>query len=254
MNHPILEAVELTAEFTGAETELRALGGVSFSVAREEFVCVVGPSGCGKSTLLRLLDGLLRPTAGRVLFEGRPLERPTPRIGFVFQRANLMPWRTVERNILLPLELDGTPPGAARAKARELIELVGLTGFERSLPRELSGGMAQRVALARALAHDPEVLLLDEPFAALDAMTRERMGAEVMRIVRARRKTVVMVTHSVREAVLLADRVLVLTSRPGTLRMDLAVGLPRPRKETMAYTPAFGTLAQRVRSAIEEAV
>ena len=182
MNTPILQAENLTAEFTGAETELRALGEVSFSIAREEFVCVVGPSGCGKSTLLRLLGGLLRPTAGKVLFEGCELDGPSPRIGFMFQRSNLMPWRNVERNIRLPLELDETPEAEARAVVKDLVELAGLTGFERSLPRELSGGMAQRVALARALAHDPEVLLLDEPFGALDAMTRDRMGAELMRI------------------------------------------------------------------------
>jgi NitT/TauT family transport system ATP-binding protein len=254
MKKPILEAVNLTAEFTGAETELRALGEVSFSIAREEFVCVVGPSGCGKSTLLRLLGGLLRPTEGRVLFEGRELDGPSPSIGFVFQRANLMPWRTVGSNILLPMELDGTPADAGVRRVGELIELVGLTGFERSLPRELSGGMAQRVALARALAHDPEVLLLDEPFGALDAMTRDRMGAEVMRIARARRKTVVMVTHSIPEAVLMADRVLALSSRPGKLRMELAVDLPRPRQEAMTYTRTFGAMAQRLRSAIEEAV
>jgi NitT/TauT family transport system ATP-binding protein len=254
MKKSILEAVNLTAEFTGVETELRALGEVSFSIAREEFVCVVGPSGGGKSTLLRLLGGLLRPTSGQVLFEGRELVGPSPRIGFVFQRANLMPWRNVERNILLPLELDGTPEPQAHAAVKELVRLVGLEGFERSLPRELSGGMAQRVALARALAHDPEVLLLDEPFGALDAMNRDRMGVELMRIARSRCKTVIMVTHSIPEAILLADRVLVLTSRPGKLRMELAVDLPRPRREEMTYTRGFGAMAQRVRAAIEEAV
>lgn len=254
MKETLLEAINLTAAFTGAETELRALGEVSFSIAREEFVCIVGPSGCGKSTLLRLLGGLLRPTAGRMLFEGKELEGPSPRIGFVFQRANLMPWRSVEKNILLPLELDGTPALEADAAVKELVELVGLAGFERSLPRELSGGMAQRVALARALAHDPEVLLLDEPFGALDAMTRDRMGVEMMRIAQARRKTVIMVTHSIPEAILLADRVLVLTSRPGKLRMELAVDLPRPRREEVTYTHKFGVMAQRVRAAIGEAV
>jgi NitT/TauT family transport system ATP-binding protein len=152
------------------------------------------------------------------------------------------------------LELDGTAEADARAAVKELVALVGLTGFERSLPRELSGGMAQRVALARALAHDPEVLLLDEPFGALDAMTRNRMGAELMRIARAQRKTVIMVTHSIPEAVLMADRVLVLTSRPGKLRMDLAVTLPRPRREEMTYTREFGEMAERVRTAIGEAV
>jgi NitT/TauT family transport system ATP-binding protein len=253
-NEPLLQAVNLTAEFTGGETELRALGEVSFAVSREEFVCIVGPSGCGKSTLLRLLGGLLRPTAGKVLLEGRELAGPVARIGFVFQRANLMPWRNVLRNVLLPLEISGIPPIEAEKTVRGLIDLVGLAGFERSLPRELSGGMAQRVALARALAHDPEVLLMDEPFAALDALTRERMESEVMRIAQTRRKTVVMVTHSIPEAILLADRVLVFTSRPGKLRMEVAVDLPRPRRAEMIYTKAFGALAGRVRNAIEEAV
>jgi NitT/TauT family transport system ATP-binding protein len=254
MDTSILQAENLTAEFTGAETELRALGEVSFSITREEFVCVVGPSGCGKSTLLRLLGGLLRPTAGRVRFEGLELGGPTPRIGFMFQRPTLMPWRTVEQNILLPLELDETPKGPAHQTVNDLIALVGLAGFERSLPRELSGGMAQRAALARALAHDPEVLLLDEPFGALDAMTRERMGAELMRIAKARRKTVVLVTHSIPEAILMADRVLVLTSRPGKLRLELMVDLPRPRRESMTYTKTFGALAEKIRAAVGEAV
>ena len=179
---------------------------------------------------------------------------PVSRIGFVFQRSNLMPWRSVERNILLPLEISGMAPEMAERTVKGLIELVGLAGFERSLPRELSGGMAQRVALARALAHDPEVLLLDEPFAALDALTRERMESEVMRIAQSRKKTVVLVTHSIPEAILLADRVLVLTSRPGRLRMEMAVDLPRPRRTEMMYTKTFGAMAGRVRNAIEEAV
>jgi NitT/TauT family transport system ATP-binding protein len=254
MNKPILQAINLTAEFTGGETELRALGEVSFDIGRDEYVSVVGPSGCGKSTLLRLLGGLLRPTAGQVLLEGKELLGPNPKIGFVFQRANLMPWRTAQKNILLPLELDGTDPAEARQRVAELMELVGLTGFENALPRELSGGMAQRIALARALAHDPQVLLLDEPFAALDALTRERMAAEVMRIAQAHRKTVVMVTHSIPEAILVADRVLVLTSRPGKLRLEMDVPLPRPRDYRLSYTKEFGEMAVRVREAIEAAV
>jgi NitT/TauT family transport system ATP-binding protein len=254
MNAPILQAVNLTADFNGGETELRALGEVSFDVGKFEFVTVVGPSGCGKSTLLRMLGGLLRPTTGRVLLEGRELRGPDPKIGFVFQRANLMPWRTAEKNILLPLELDGTGAAEAGKRVGELMELVGLTGFENALPRELSGGMAQRIALARALAHDPEVLLLDEPFAALDALTRERMAAEVMRIAQARRKTVIMVTHSIPEAILLADRVLVLTSRPGKLRLEVKIPLPRPRENRMTYSKEFGKMAMRVREAIEAAV
>jgi NitT/TauT family transport system ATP-binding protein len=248
---PILRAEHLTHEFPQPDGPLRVLEGVSFDVAPQEFVCVVGPSGSGKSTLLRLLAGLLLPTHGRVWFEGQPLTSPRRRIGFVFQKANLMPWRSVLANIRLPLELQGVAAAEAERRARELIELVGLAGFEDHLPRALSGGMEQRVAIARALVHNPDVLLLDEPFGALDALTRERMGAELLRIWDARRKTVVMVTHSIAEALLLADRVLVLSARPGRVRLALPVTLPRPRHMAMEHSAAFGQLAGEVRAAIE---
>ncbi len=186
-------------------------------------MAVIGPSGSGKSTLLRILAGILQPTGGEVNFG----HHQQPRIGMVFQHANLMPWRTVLENIMLPLELSG--PVEAASRARELIELVGLQGFESNWPRELSGGMAQRVAIARALIHDPDLLLLDEPFGSLDALTRERMWTELSRIWQARQKTVLMVTHSIGEALFLADRVLVLTARPGRVKLDLKVDLPRPR-------------------------
>ncbi len=168
----------------------------------------------------------------------------------VFQKANLMPWRTVLDNILLPLEIQHVPQKEAMEKARAMLELVGLTGFESSLPRDLSGGMAQRVAIARALIHEPDLLLLDEPFGSLDALTRERMGNELTRIWQARRKTVIMVTHSISESLFLADRVLVLSHRPGRLCLDLSVNLPRPREEDIRYTPAFSNLARQVRLAI----
>jgi NitT/TauT family transport system ATP-binding protein len=169
----------------------------------------------------------------------------------VFQKANLMPWRSVLANIRLPLELQGVAPAEAESRARELIELVGLAGFDDHLPRALSGGMEQRVAIARALVHNPDVLLLDEPFGALDALTRERMGTELLRIWDARRKTVVMVTHSIAEALLLADRVLVLSPRPGRVRLALPVALPRPRAMAMEHSPQFGELAGQIRAAIE---
>jgi NitT/TauT family transport system ATP-binding protein len=193
---------------------------------------------------------LLAPTRGQVNYNGQTSNGPRHGIGFVFQRANLMPWRSVLENIILPLELEGLPRSAALERAGEMVELVGLQGFEHSLPRDLSGGMAQRVAIARALVHDPDVLLMDEPFGSLDALTRERMGAELLRIWQVKRKTVVMVTHSIPEALLLADRVLVLTPRPGRLRLDLPVDLPRPRDESVVYTPEFGELARQVRAAI----
>ena len=247
---PLLKAEHLKLTFPNGNGGLEVLDEITFAVAREEFVAVLGPSGCGKSTLLRVLAGLLRPTEGRVCFDGQPLEGPQTRVGLVFQQANLMPWRTVLRNITLPLELRKVPWAEARRRAEELIALVGLQGFEDTLPRDLSGGMAQRVAIARALIHDPEVLLLDEPFASLDALTRERMWEELLRIWQARRKTVIMVTHSVTEALLLADRVLVLSPRPARLRLDVRVDLPRPRSMNLRYTPEFARLDRRLRSAI----
>jgi NitT/TauT family transport system ATP-binding protein len=247
---PILVAANLSLTYPNGNGGLQALVGVDFAVRRQEFVCVVGPSGSGKTTLLRLLAGLLPPTSGEVLFEGERLSRPRRRIGFVFQQANLMPWRTAMANVLLPLELQGIPRSEAQSRAQRLIDLVGLQGFEDSLPRDLSGGMAQRVAIARALVHRPDVLLLDEPFGSLDALTRERMGAELLRIWAAQVTTVVMVTHSIPEAILLADRVLALSPRPGQVRLDLPVRLPRPRQLSMSYTHEFGELAARVRESI----
>jgi len=226
---------------------------LSFSVCPEEFVCVLGPSGSGKTTLLRALAGLLPPTHGEIYFYGSRLTGPRRGVGFVFQKANLMPWRTVLQNIMLPLEIQHIPVDARLERAHELIDLVGLSGFEDALPRDLSGGMAQRVAIARALVHDPDVLLMDEPFGSLDALTRERMGTELLHIWQSHRKTVVMVTHSISESLLLADRVLVLSPRPGRLRLDLAVNLARPRTEETRYAPAFIELSRRLRGAIESA-
>ncbi len=244
---PILTIRNLTTVFPDENGGLRALRDVSFDVHPREFICVLGPSGSGKTTLLRITAGLLQPTSGQVTFA----RKQQPRIGMVFQQANLLPWRTALQNIMLPLELRGEEEQAALQKAREMIELVGLKGFEDALPRDLSGGMAQRVAIARALIHDPDLLLLDEPFGSLDALTRERMWTELSRIWQARQKTVIMVTHSISESLFLADRVLVLTQRPGTIKMDMTVDLPRPRREEMRFTAHFGKLARKLREAIE---
>ena len=247
---PILVAQGLSAVFRMADGGLQALENLSFEVYPYEFVCVLGPSGSGKSTLLRILAGLIPPTSGQALYAGQPISGPRREVGMVFQKANLMPWRTVVENILLPLELEAEEPLTAHARAQEMIELVGLQGFENVLPRDLSGGMAQRVAIARALIHDPNLLLLDEPFGALDALTRERMGNELIRIWQRRRKTVIMVTHSISEALFLADRVLVLSPRPGRLRLALEPDFPRPRAESIRYTEDFGRMALQVRAAI----
>jgi NitT/TauT family transport system ATP-binding protein len=251
-NEPVIQVRNISATFPNGNGGLRALERLSFDVDAQQFVCILGPSGSGKSTLLRILAGLLTPTSGEVIYRGQRLSGPRREVGFVFQKANLMPWRTVVENITLPLDLAAQPRMHAIAQAEEMVELVGLTGFEHTLPRDLSGGMAQRVAIARALVHDPDLLLLDEPFGSLDALTRERMGGELLRIWQARRKTVVMVTHSISEALFLADRVLVLSGRPGRLYLDLPVDLPRPRVEAMRYTPAFGALAREMRQAIGE--
>jgi NitT/TauT family transport system ATP-binding protein len=244
---PVLVVRDLSAVFPDNNGGLHALGSVTFSVCPQEFICVLGPSGSGKSTLLRILAGLLPPTTGTVSFA----DGARPKIGFVFQQANLMPWRTVLENIMLPLEIEKIPAQTARQKAQELVELVGLDGFEASLPQDLSGGMAQRVALARALVHDPDILLLDEPFGSLDALTRERMWTELSRIWQAHQKTVIMVTHSIGESLFLADRVLVLSARPGRVKLDLTVDLPRPRADEIRYTAHFGRLARKLKEAIE---
>jgi NitT/TauT family transport system ATP-binding protein len=245
MADPILAVHELSVTFPDSNGGLHALDTLSFAVQPREFVCVLGPSGSGKSTLLRILAGLLEPSRGSFTFAGG-----RPQIGMVFQESNLMPWRSALENITLPLELQGVSPAEARQRAQELIDLVGLQGFESSWPRDLSGGMAQRVAIARALIHDPDILLLDEPFGSLDALTRERMWTELSRIWQRRQKTVLMVTHSISESLFLADRVLVLTQRPGRIKIDLTVDLPRPRADEIRYTEHFGDLARRLKDAI----
>jgi NitT/TauT family transport system ATP-binding protein len=247
----ILQARNLRMTFYDANrADMLALDDLSLAVEEGEFLAIVGPSGCGKSTLLRLLAGLLHPISGTVEFRGEPLLEPSHDIGYVFQRANLMPWRTVAANIALPLEVAHAPASQIAERTEALIALVGLEGFADSHPAQLSGGMQQRVALARALIHEPTVLLLDEPFGSLDALTRERMNAELLRIWNVHRRTVVMVTHSISEAVLLSDRILVLTPRPGRLRTEFAVPLARPRAPALTGDPAFVQLTRAVRAEI----
>jgi NitT/TauT family transport system ATP-binding protein len=228
-----------------------AISGISLTIDAGAFVCLVGSSGVGKSTLLRILGGLLAPSQGIVTLGGRDPRRSGEPIGIVFQRDNLMPWRSVEDNIRLPLEVNGYGRRDTGQQVSEMIELVGLTGFEKSYPGQLSGGMAQRVALARALVHRPSLLLLDEPLGSLDALTRERMGQELLRLWNAMPVTVFMVTHSIPEAVLLADEVLVMSGPPGTISARVSINLPRPRELAIQGTPEFQECADRVRAAIE---
>lgn len=240
---------DLEVIFSDASGVVHALRNLTFSLAPNAFVSLIGPSGSGKSTLLRVLAGLVPPTKGDFQFN-----KDHPRVGLVFQKANLMPWRRVIDNICLPLELKDIPRETVRAQARELIKLVGLEGFGQAYPRDLSGGMAQRVAIARSLIQDPDVLLLDEPFGSLDALTREHMGDELLQIWHARRKTVLMVTHSISEAIYLSDRVLVLSSRPGMIKLDLSVTLPRPRKPEMRYSSEFSELTHTLRDSLREEI
>jgi len=247
---PVVQVRNLSMTYPDHNGGLEALHDISFSVAPQEFVCVVGPSGSGKTTLLRILAGLLRPSRGEVRFSACSPGGSEACISLVFQQANLMPWRTALDNIALPLELKGIKLEKARALAQDWMALVGLQGFENAWPGDLSGGMAQRVAIARALIQDPDLLLLDEPFGSLDALTRERMADELLNLWQARRTTVIMVTHSISEALLLSDRVLVFTPRPGQVALDLPVELPRPRLEEIRYTSIFGELAKKLKAAI----
>ena len=227
-----------------------ALADIDFTVREGEFVSIVGPSGCGKSTLLRILAGLMPQTQGQASLAGSTIDGPRRDIGVVFQSPILFPWRTVLGNAEVPVDVQGLDRKKMRVRALELLKLVGLEGFESRYPRELSGGMQQRVSLVRALIHDPALLLMDEPFGALDAMTRETMHIELQRIWMERRKTIVFITHSIAEAVFLADRVLVMTPRPGKIGAELTIDLPRPRPLDIVNTEVFGGYVRQIRAAL----
>ena len=241
-------------QFSRRGQTFEALRDVSLQVETGEFISIVGASGCGKTTLLRIVDGLRPPTRGEVWVDGRPVDRPGPDRGFVFQQDGLFPWRTIIDNVIFGLEVQGKSKGEARKRADTLLRLVGLNGFEQHFPHELSGGMRQRANLARALTIDPDVLLMDEPFASLDAQTREIMQSELLRIWRSNRKTVLFVTHQIDEAVYLADRVVVMTSRPGQVKAVVDVAIPRPRDLSVKRTPRFLELVDEIWKMIEEEV
>jgi NitT/TauT family transport system ATP-binding protein len=224
-----------------------ALEDIDFTVSEGEFVCVVGPSGCGKSTLLKIFAGLLHYTSGTAELLGQPIDGPRPDIGVVFQNAVLLQWRSVLNNVLLPADAQGLRRADYIDRARELLGMVGLAAFENKYPFELSGGMQQRVAISRALVHEPALLLMDEPFGALDAMTREQMNLDSQRIWMQNRKTVLLITHSIPEAVFLGDRVVVMTPRPGRMAGILAIPFSRPRPLDLMATPEFGRIVIEIR-------
>ena len=236
--------------YRSRSSRVSALEDVNLDILQNEFITLVGPSGCGKSTLLKIIGALIRPSRGTLHYDGKTLLQPTRDVGIVFQEPVLLPWRTALDNVLLPAEILGLDIAASRPRAMELLKLVGLKGFESSYPRELSGGMQQRVALSRALIHDPSVLLMDEPFAALDAMTREELGFELLRIWDTHKKTVIFVTHNIVEAILLADRVVAMSPRPGRIAKIVKVDLPRPRTLDMEFTSEFKGYSDEIRSVI----
>ena len=239
---------DLSKTFVQGPRQIPAVDRVSFDVRDKEFVAVVGPSGCGKSTILNMIGALVAPSGGHILVDGQPVAgRPAPQVGYVFQKDTVFPWRTVERNIALGLEYHGIPPAERERRVREAITLAGLQGFEDAFPATLSGGMRQRVALMRSLIVDPEILLMDEPFGALDTHTKLTLHAELLGLWEAKHQTVVFVTHDLSEAITLADRVVVMTRRPGKIKLIYDVRLPRPRdviklRETDEYLREYGEI------------
>ena len=251
-----LSAVDVSVTYVRKRTgeEVTAVQGLDLRVEPREFVSIVGPSGCGKSTFLKVVAGLAEPTSGTVLLNGQPISDASDRRAMVFQDASLFPWYSVIRNLTYGMECRGVSAKKARSAVLPLLDKVGLTGFEKHYPYELSGGMQQRINLARALAVDPEILLMDEPFAALDAQTREIMQAELLRIWAETRKTVLFVTHQIDEAIFLSDRVIVMSARPGRIILDTRIDLPRPRSLEIKETPEFLGLQKKIWSLLEQEV
>ena len=237
----------LTKSYQSKSGLVAALQKIDLDILQGQFVSVLGPSGCGKSTILSIIAGLVSKTAGSVVVLGRPVDRPVTDVGIVFQRDLLLPWRTALQNVLLQAEIRRLPVASLEKRARELLQLVGLSDFTSMLPQEMSGGMRQRVSICRALVHDPSMLLMDEPFGALDAMTRDQMNLDILRIWQRSGKTVLFVTHSISEAVFLADRVVVMSPRPGTIKADLQIDLPRPRHLAVRETAEFVQYTRTIR-------
>jgi NitT/TauT family transport system ATP-binding protein len=241
-----IEVAGLFKTYSSRDGDIRTLDGIDFSIASQEFVSVLGPSGCGKTTILKIVAGLVAPTGGNVRVDGQLVTGPQRKIGIVFQVPALMRWRNAIQNVMLPAEILFLNQREYRERAKDLLQLVGLGGFERKYPNELSGGMQQRVAIARALIHDPSILLLDEPFSALDMMTRNQLNLELLRIWSERRKTSLLITHSIPEAVFLSDRVVVLGPRPARVLEIVPVALPRPRTPQMRVSPTFVEIVDHI--------
>ena len=244
----LIEARSVSKTYQTKDGPVESLEPLDFAIEQGEFVSVVGPSGCGKSTLLKMVAGLLPISGGELALAGKPIKGPQKDVGIVFQSAVLLPWRSVEDNILLQAEMRHLPKAASQARARELMEMAGLKGFEGKYPWQLSGGMQQRASICRALLHDPSVLLMDEPFGALDAMTREKMNLELQRIWMTSKKTVMLITHSIPEAIFLSDRVMVMSERPGSIAAVYDIDLPRPRTLDVMSSPEFGAYTKLVRA------
>jgi NitT/TauT family transport system ATP-binding protein len=250
---PLIAVEEVSRVFTSGTSTVNALDRVSFEICAGDFVSIVGPSGCGKSTLLKIIAGLLPSTSGKTSVDGELVNGPLKDVGMVFQSPVLLKWRSVIGNVLLPVEFAGLDAASYRDRVRSLLTLVGLENFGEMYPHQLSGGMQQRVSLCRALITDPRLLLMDEPFGALDAMTRDELDIELLRIWQDRRKTVVFVTHSIQEAVFLSDHVVVLSARPGKLLEQISIALPRPRTMEMMSTTKFGEYTLKIRKLLGSA-
>ena len=248
----ILVVADLAMHFATREGDVVALDDVSFNVTPGEFLAVIGPSGCGKSTLFNIIGGLLSGYQGRVTVDGEPISGPHASIGMVFQEELTFPWRNVVENVAFPLEIAGVPKRERIDRARHFISMVGLDGFERRYPAELSGGMRQRVSMARTLASEPKILLMDEPFASLDEQTRLLLGDKVLQIQQQLKQTTLLITHNITEAVQLADRILVMTFRPGRVKRIVAIDLPRPRTSAIVSSEAFGRYVAQIWSDLRE--
>ena len=247
-SHALIRVDGVAKTYITADGPVESLKPLSFEIRAGEFISVVGPSGCGKSTLLKLIAGLLPVSSGEIVLDGKRVEGPPDNVGIVFQSPVLLAWRSVLDNVMLQIELRGLDRNTFAANAKALLDMVGLADFQRKYPWQLSGGMQQRASICRALVHDPALLLMDEPFGALDAMTREKMNIELQRIWSETKKTVLFITHSIPESVFLSDRVLVMTERPGRIAAIYPVPLPRPRTLSMMGTPDFAALAQTIRA------